>query len=95
VADGCDMEKGRARIPMMINSESRVGDIHKYSASEIRRVNIEKGDKKPIKIKIEMNESVGFFQVEEVLLGKINFSPVKQYIELYAGVTGRKDKCYL
>jgi len=95
VADGCDMEKGRARIPMMINSESRVGDIHKYSASEIKRVNIEQGDKKPIKIKIEMNESVGFFQVEEVLLGKINFSPVKPFIELYAGVTGRKDKCYL
>ena len=95
IADGCDMEKGRARIPMMINTESRVGDIHKYSASEIKKVYIQKGDKKPIKIKIEMNESVGFFQVEEVLLGKIKFSPVKPYVELYAGVTGREDKCYL
>ncbi len=95
VADGCDMEKGRARIPMMINTESRVGDIHKYSASEINKVRIEKGDKKPIKIKVEMNESVGFFQVEEVLLGKINFSPVKPYVELYAGVTGREAKRYL
>ena len=46
VADGCDMEKGRARIPMMINTASRVGDIHKYSASEITKVRIEKGEKK-------------------------------------------------
>jgi len=95
IADGCDMEKGRARIPMMINSESRVGDIHKYSASEINKVRIEKGDEKPIRIKVEMNESVGFFQVEEVLLGKINFSPVKPYVELYAGVTDREVKQYL
>jgi len=43
IADGCDMEKGRARIPMMINSRSKAGDIHKYSASEINKVNIEKG----------------------------------------------------
>ena len=38
IADGCDMEKGRARIPMMIATESRVGDIHKYSASAIENV---------------------------------------------------------
>ncbi len=35
IADGCDMERGRARIPMMLNTESRVGDIHKYSATSI------------------------------------------------------------
>lgn len=95
VADGCDMEKGRARIPMLINTASRVGDIHKYSASEINKVRIEKGEEKPIKINVEMNESVGFFQVEEVLLGKVNFSPVKPYVELYACVTGRAPKRYL
>lgn len=95
IADGCDMEKGRARIPMIINSESKVGDIHKYSANEIERVSIEKGERKPIKIHIEMNASVGFFQVEEVLFPKINHSPVKPFIELYAGVTGREVKCYL
>jgi len=95
IADGCDMEKGRARIPMMLTTESRVGDIHKYSASEIKKVKIEKGNKKPVKITVEMNESVGFFQVEEVLFGKINSSTVKKYIELYAGVTDRPMKKYL
>ncbi len=95
VADGCDMQKGRARIPMMIATESKVGDIHKYSASAIEQVLIEKGEKRPIRITVQMKATVGFFQVEEVLINKINSSPVKPYIELYAGVIGKKMKCYL
>lgn len=95
IADGCDMEKGRARIPMLINQESRVGDIHKYSSSAIEKVTIEKGDEKPLKISVEMSASVGFFQVEEILIGKIMASTVKKYIELYAFVTGREVKRYI
>ncbi len=77
VADGCDMEKGRARIPMMIATESRVGDIHKYSASAIEQVKLERGVQRPIRITVEMKATVGFFQVEEVLLHKIDWSPGK------------------
>ncbi len=95
VADGCDMEKGRSRIPMLINHESRVGDIHKYSSSSVEKVAIEKGSEKPIKISIEMSASVGFFQVEEILIGKIMASTIKPYIELYANVIGRDIKRYL
>jgi metal-dependent HD superfamily phosphatase/phosphodiesterase len=95
VADGCDMEKGRSRIPMLINHESRVGDIHKYSSSSVEKVTIEKGQEKPIKISVEMTASVGFFQVEEVLIGKVMASTIKQYIELYANVIGRDVKRYL
>ncbi len=95
IADGCDMEKGRARIPMLISHESRVGDIHKYSSSAVERVTIEAGEEKPLKITIEMSASVGFFQVEEVLIGKIMASTVKKYIELYAYVTGRDVKRYI
>jgi metal-dependent HD superfamily phosphatase/phosphodiesterase len=95
VADGCDMEKGRARIPMMIATESRMGDIHKYSAAAIEEVRIEKGVHRPVRITVEMKATVGFFQVEEVLLHKIESSPAKGFIELYAGVIGAKSKCYL
>ena len=42
-----------------------------------------------------MTASVGFFQVEEVLIGKIMASTIKQYIELYANVIGRDTKRYL
>jgi len=95
IADGCDMEQGRARIPMLLATESRVGDIHKYSASAIEKVSIGPGDKKPIRITVVMNDSVGFFQIEEVLFTKINSSTIKPYIELYAGIAGSTMKCYL
>lgn len=95
VGDGCDMEKGRARIPMLFNKESRVGDIHKYSADAIDRVSFQPGEKRPLRINVEMNSSVGLFQVEEVLMAKINSSPLRQHIGLYAYVRGEERKQYL
>lgn len=95
IADGCDMTKGRARIPLSINKAPRVGDIHKYSANAINRIGIHRGERMPIRIDIEMSGDVGFFQIEEVLLTKIDASPAKQYVELYAGVSGQESKCYL
>ncbi|MDD2237576.1 MAG: phosphohydrolase [Kiritimatiellae bacterium] len=95
VADGCDMKKGRARIPMILTQESRVGDIHKYSAAAIEDVRIGPGNNLPIRIEVDMSSSVGFFQVEEVLMQKINMSPIKPYIELCAGVKGGDIKCYM
>jgi metal-dependent HD superfamily phosphatase/phosphodiesterase len=42
-----------------------------------------------------MSAEVGFFQIEEVLLPKINSSPAKDLVELYAGVEGQELKRYL
>lgn len=95
IADGCDMTKGRARIPMEISTKPSVGDIHKYSANSIESVKILKGEEKPIKIEVHMSADVGFFQIEEVLLQKINSSPAKNFVELYAGVDGQEMKKYL
>ncbi|HPF08121.1 MAG: phosphohydrolase [Candidatus Cloacimonetes bacterium] len=95
IGDGSDMEKGRARIPSILSSKVRPGDIHRTSASAIQKVRISKGNEKPISIEVEMNASVGFFQIEEVFFPKINISPVKPYIELYAGVVDREMLRYL
>ncbi|MBT4576289.1 MAG: phosphohydrolase [Candidatus Cloacimonetes bacterium] len=95
IGDGCDMEQGRSRISSMLSEQPRVGDIYRYSSTGIDKVNIIKGEKKPIQIRVDMSESVGFFQVEEVLFPKISSSPVKKYIELYAGVKGKELKKYL
>jgi hypothetical protein len=95
VADGCDMEGGRARIPLILESGSKVGDIHKYSSAAIKKVYLEEGKELPLRIQVEMTESAGFFQVEEVLMKKIGMSPVKKYIELYAGIIGQDLKRYL
>lgn len=95
VADGCDMEKGRARIPMMISTESRVGDIHKYSANAIEKVKLLPGELRPLKIEIRMSDVVGFHQVEEVLFPKIKASPIKPLLELWALMDGMEPKQYL
>ncbi len=95
IADGSDMKKGRARIPMILNNEPKPGDIHQYSAAAIEDVRLEPGVRKPLRITVAMTSSVGFFQVEEVLFPKIESSSVKPHIELYAGLPDQEPKCYL
>ncbi len=95
IADGCDMTKGRARIPIFLAGSPQVGDIHKYSANSIEDVRLLKGEEHPIRIEVEMSSQVGLFQIEEVLLGKISASPAKDYVELYALVQGEDPKRYL
>jgi metal-dependent HD superfamily phosphatase/phosphodiesterase len=95
VADGCDMTKGRARIPMALNMTARAGNIHQFSANSIDEVKISRGVEKPINIMISMSSEVGLFQIEEVLLAKIAVSTAKPYIELYAQVGKEKPKRYL
>lgn len=69
--------------------------IHKYSANSIEKVKIGRGNERPLKIEIHMRAEVGFFQVEEVLIPKIQSSPTKSMLELYAGVEGEEMKRYL
>ncbi|MBS3768423.1 MAG: phosphohydrolase [Candidatus Cloacimonetes bacterium] len=94
IGDGCDMEKGRARIPILLSTSPRRGDIHKYSSRSINKVKIEAGDDKPIKIVVKMSHSIGVFQLEEVLYPKIASSPVKPYVELYGNVAGKENLQY-
>jgi metal-dependent HD superfamily phosphatase/phosphodiesterase len=96
VADGCDMTKGRARIPLIAGGRrSEAGDIHKLSANAIKDVRISRGKDKPIHIEIQMTGEVGLFQIEEVFLAKIAKSAVRNYIELYALVDNGEPKRYL
>ena len=95
VADGCDMTKGRARIPIALNNAPRPGHIHQYSANSIEEVRFSAGTEKPIRIEVLMSSEVGLFQVEEVLLGKIAASTAKPFIELYALVQEEEPRRYL
>jgi metal-dependent HD superfamily phosphatase/phosphodiesterase len=95
VADGCDMTKGRARIPLALGQTPRAGNIHQISATSIEEVMITAGREKPIRIDVHMSGEVGLFQVEEVLLGKIASSTAKPHIELYAQVLNNEPRHYL
>jgi metal-dependent HD superfamily phosphatase/phosphodiesterase len=91
VADSCDMSKGRSRIPLSLNA----GHIHLYSANSIEAVRISTGAETPIRIAVHMSNEVGLFQVEEVLLEKINSSTLKPYLEVYAQVRSEEPRRYL
>ena len=95
VADGCDMTKGRARIPLALSNIAKSGHIHQYSANSIEEVVIDAGNEKPIRINVRMSSDSGLFQVEEVLLKKIAGSTAKPFIELYAQVQQETALQYL
>ena len=62
VADALDMAKGRSRVPF----EAGHKNIHSLSAAAIDEVRIEPGEERAVAIEIEMNNSSGIFQVDEL-----------------------------
>lgn len=80
VADGTDMTKGRGRTPYEMGNVT----IHCVSAMSIGEVEIAKGREKPISITINMTNSAGVFQVEEILYKKLVAGVAGQYIEITA-----------
>ncbi|HDN90930.1 MAG TPA: HD domain-containing protein, partial [Candidatus Aenigmarchaeota archaeon] len=90
VSDGTDITKGRARIPFHIGKE----DIHKFSALAINEIKIMKGEEKPIKILVEMDDSAGIFQIEETLLKKVKGANFEDLVEVIAHVEGKGEFTY-
>ena len=95
VADGTDMARGRSRIPQLLGRDPAVGDMHRFSASAIQRVDIVEGDAKPVRVTVTMENVTGLFQVEEVLMTKVKASPVMPYLELCALVGEEPPRFYL
>ena len=89
-ADGTDMTKGRARVPYKISKP----DIHKFSALSIERVEIIKGQKKPVRIVVEMNDTTGIFQIEIQLMQKIRDVGFTDFIEIEAKIKDGRDYSY-
>lgn len=87
LADGCDMEEGRARIPY----EHGKKDIHSLSALAIKKVRLYEGEKKPLRIHVEMDSSAGVFQVEENLLKKIKAAGMEPYVEIHTFISSRNE----
>jgi len=88
VADALDMAEGRSRLPV---ERGDVG-IHSISAAAIDQVTIEKGSDRPIRVEIEMNNSAGIFQVDDLLATKIRGTPLEGHVEVIAAVTGETEK---
>ena len=88
VADALDMAGGRSRIPL----ESGQEGIHTISAAAIDEVNISAGEKLPLRLDIELNNSAGIFQVDDLLATKIRGTPLEGRTEVVAQVRGEQEK---
>jgi hypothetical protein len=86
IADALDMSEGRARIPF----DAGKVDIHSVSALAIKQVRLEKGDKKPVQIRIEMHNSAGIFQIDNLLKPRIVSSGLADYVSVVAEVHGKE-----
>jgi uncharacterized protein len=88
VADALDMAEGRSRIPV----EGGTYGIHALSAAAIDEVRIESGEERAVRIEIEMNNSAGIFQVDDLLATKLRGTPLEGHVEVIAQVSGETEK---
>ena len=88
VADALDMAEGRSRIPV---EDGQYG-IHALSAAAIDEVRIESGEERAVRIEIEMNNSAGIFQVDDLLATKLRGTPLEGHVEVIAQVSGETEK---
>jgi metal-dependent HD superfamily phosphatase/phosphodiesterase len=88
VADALDMAKGRSRISVASGSMS----IHSISAAAIEAVHIEAGEEKPLRLRIEMSNSAGVFQLDQLFREKLAGSGLERYVEVEADVQAEAEK---
>jgi metal-dependent HD superfamily phosphatase/phosphodiesterase len=88
VADALDMAQGRSRLPLEAGHEG----IHSISAAAIDEVRIEAGEERPVRIEVQLNNSAGIFQVDDLLATKIRGTPLEGRIEVIATVEGETEK---
>jgi uncharacterized protein len=88
IADALDMAKGRSRIPFAHGSVS----IHSISAQAIEAIHIEAGQEKPVRLRIEMSNSAGVFQLDQLFREKLAGSGLEPYVELEAHIEGEQEK---
>lgn len=89
VADALDMAKGRSRISLGMEGTM---SIHSISAAAIEAVHIEKGEDKPVRIRVEMSNSAGVFQLDQLLREKLKGSGLEPYLEVEADIDGEAEK---
>jgi hypothetical protein len=88
VADALDMARGRSRIPF----ESGHQNIHSLSAYAIEEVKISPGRDRAVRVEIQMSNSAGIFQVDELLAEKLRGSGLEEHIEVIARIDAEHEQ---
>jgi hypothetical protein len=87
IADALDMAKGRSRIPFSSGSLS----IHSVSATAVESVSLGRGSVKPIAVTVDLSNSAGLFQLDQLLRNKLDGSGLEEYLEIDVTV-GEEEK---
>lgn len=87
VADALDMAKGRSRIPFEAGSVS----IHSVSAAAVESVSLESGEDRPVLVTVELSNSAGLFQLDQLLRNKLKGSGLEEWVTIQAKV-GEEEK---
>jgi metal-dependent HD superfamily phosphatase/phosphodiesterase len=88
VADALDMARGRSRVPF----EAGHQNIHSLSAYAIEEVKIAAGREKAVRVEIQMSNSAGIFQVDELLATKLRGSGLEEHVEVVARIDAEHEK---
>jgi metal-dependent HD superfamily phosphatase/phosphodiesterase len=80
IADALDMAKGRSRIPFESGSLS----IHSVSAQAIEGVRLGRGEDRAICVTVDMTNSAGLFQLDQLLREKLKGTGLEPHIEIRA-----------
>jgi hypothetical protein len=88
VADALDMARGRSRIPF----EAGHQNIHSLSAYAIEEVKISAGRDRAVRVEIQMSNSAGIFQVDELLAEKLRGSGLEGHVEVIARIDAEHEQ---
>jgi uncharacterized protein len=88
VADALDMEHGRSRVSL----ETHLPNIHSLSAAAVDEVRIVPGEQRTIRVEVDMNNSAGVFQVDELLATKLRGSGLEEHVEVIARIDAEHEK---
>jgi len=80
IADALDMAKGRSRISFESGSLS----IHSVSAAAIESITLERGTDRAICVTVDMSNSAGLFQLDQLLREKLKGSGLEPHIQIRA-----------
>ena len=87
IADALDMSKGRSRISFESGSLS----IHSVSAAAIESITLEHGTDRAICVTVDMSNSAGLFQLDQLLREKLKGSGLEPHIQIRARL-GEEEK---
>ncbi|HET6316967.1 MAG TPA: hypothetical protein VFG86_10945, partial [Chloroflexota bacterium] len=78
VADALDMTKGRSRKAITAGKI----DIHSISAAAVEAVRVTRGQNKPVRVEVDINNPAAVFHLNEVFRQKLEHSSIRDFVEV-------------